>query len=43
MEESGITQKQVGGDVEQSDWRSNSKNFTGSLHKYCLLKRLLNK
>ena len=30
MEESGITQKQVGGDVEQSNWRSNSKNFTGT-------------
>jgi hypothetical protein len=30
MEESGVTQKQVGGDVEQSNWRSNSKNFTGS-------------
>jgi len=30
MEESGVTQKQVGGDVEQSNWRSNSKNFTGT-------------
>ena len=30
MEESGITQKQVGGDVEQSNWRSNNKNFTGT-------------
>jgi len=30
MEESGITQKQVGGDVEQTNWRSNSKNFTGT-------------
>jgi hypothetical protein len=30
MEESGVTQVQVGGDVEQSDYRSYSKNFTGS-------------
>ena len=30
MEESGITQKQVGGDVEQTNWRTNSKNFTGT-------------
>ena len=30
MEESGITQKQVGGDVQQTNWRSNSKNFTGT-------------
>ena len=30
MEESGITQKQVGGDVEQTNWRSNGKNFTGT-------------
>jgi len=30
MEESGVTQKQVGGDVEQTNWRSNSKNFTGT-------------
>ena len=30
MEESGVTQVNVGGDVEQSNWRSNSKNFTGT-------------
>ena len=30
MEESGVTQVNVGGDVQQSNWRSNSKNFTGS-------------
>ena len=30
MEESGVSQVQVGGDVEQSDWRSNGKNFTGT-------------
>ncbi len=30
MEESGVTQVNVGGDVEQNSWKSNSKNFTGS-------------
>ena len=30
MEESGVTQVQVGGDVQQSDYRSYNKNFTGS-------------
>jgi len=30
MEESGVTQVNVGGDVEQNNWRSNSKNFTGT-------------
>ena len=29
MEESGVSQVNVGGDVEQSNWRSNGKNFTG--------------
>ena len=41
MEESGVTQVQVGGDVGKSDYRSYSKNFKTS--KYYLLKRLLNK
>jgi len=30
MEESGVTQVNVGGDVQQSTWKSNNKNFTGS-------------
>jgi hypothetical protein len=30
MEESGVSQVQVGGDVQQTNWRSNSKNFTGT-------------
>ena len=30
MEESGVTQVNVGGDVEQNNWRSNGKNFTGT-------------
>ena len=29
MEESGVTQVQVGGDVQQSNYRSYNKNFTG--------------
>ena len=29
MEESGVSQVNVGGDVEQNNWRSNGKNFTG--------------
>ncbi len=29
MEESGVTQVQVGGDVQQNNWKSNNKNFTG--------------
>jgi uncharacterized protein (UPF0210 family) len=29
MEESGVTQVQVGGDVQQSNWKSNNTNFTG--------------
>src|SRR6056300_103449 len=30
MEESGVTQVQVGSDVQQSNWKSNNKNFTGT-------------
>ena len=30
MEESGVEQKSVGSDVQQSEWKSNSKNFTGA-------------
>ena len=29
MEESGVTQVQVGGDVQQTSWKSNNTNFTG--------------
>ena len=29
MEESGVEQKSVGSDVQQSEWRSNNKNYTG--------------
>ena len=30
MEESGVTQVQVGSDVQQSNWKSHNKNFTGT-------------
>ena len=30
MEESGVEQKSVGRDVQQNNWRTNGKNFTGS-------------
>ena len=30
MEESGVTQVNVGSDVQQTTWKSNNKNFTGS-------------
>src|SRR5210317_124066 len=30
MEESGVTQVQVGSDVQQSNWKSSNKNFTGT-------------
>ena len=30
MEESGVSQVNVGGDVQQNNWRSNGKNFTGT-------------
>jgi hypothetical protein len=30
MEESGVTQVNVGGDVQQTSWKSNNKNFTGN-------------
>jgi len=30
MEESGVTQVQVGSDVQQTTWKSNNKNFTGN-------------
>jgi hypothetical protein len=30
MEESGVEQKSVGGDVQQTHWRSSGKNFTGT-------------
>ena len=30
MEESGVTQVQVGSDVQQTNWRSNSRDFTGN-------------
>ena len=29
MEESGVEQKSVGSDVQQSEWKSNNKNYTG--------------
>ena len=29
MEESGVEQKSVGSDVQQSEWRSSNKNYTG--------------
>jgi len=29
MEESGVTQVNAGGDVQQNNWKSNGKNFTG--------------
>jgi hypothetical protein len=29
MEESGVTQVNVGGDVQQTNWKSHNKNFTG--------------
>jgi len=29
MEESGVTQVQVGSDVQQTNWKSNNRNFTG--------------
>ena len=29
MEESGVSQVNVGGDVQQNNWKSNGKNFTG--------------
>ena len=30
MEESGVSQVQVGSDVQQSNWKSHNKNFTGN-------------
>ena len=30
MEESGVSQVQVGSDVQQTNWKSNSRNFTGT-------------
>jgi len=30
MEESGVSQVQVGSDVQQSNWKSHNKNFTGT-------------
>ena len=40
MEEFGVEQKSVGGDVQQNYYRSSSKTLQAP-HKYCLLKSLL--
>ena len=39
MEESGVEQKSVGSEVEQSEWRSNGRNFTGLVN--CLFVKKL--
>ena len=40
MEESGVASVEVGGDVEQNNWRSNGKNFTGKTQ--CLFVKKIN-
>ena len=39
MEESGVEQKSVGSEVQQSEWRSNGRNFTGLVN--CLFVKKL--